>query len=74
MLLERAVRIEPATEGEALSAGESRRVVGMARVEVDITGELRRDVERELLINPWTGADCRRMAESVGIDVDIRLA
>lgn len=36
---------------------------------VDITGELRRDVERELLISPWTGADCRRMAASVGIDV-----
>jgi hypothetical protein len=36
---------------------------------VDITVELRRDVERELLISPWTGADCRRMAASVGIDV-----
>ena len=45
----------------------------MTRGGVDIKGELRRDVERELLINPWTGADCRRMAESVGIDVDIRL-
>lgn len=37
-------------------------------------GELRRDVERGLLISPCTGADCRRMAENVGIDVDIRLA
>ncbi len=46
----------------------------MARVGVDITGELRRDVERGLLSIPWTGADCRRKAESVGMDVDIRLA
>jgi hypothetical protein len=46
----------------------------MTRGGVDITGELRRDVERELLTSPWTGADCRRMAENVGIDVDIRLA
>jgi hypothetical protein len=46
----------------------------MARVRVDITGELRRDVERELLTNAWTGMDCRRMVESVGIDVGIRLA
>lgn len=45
----------------------------MTRVEVDITGELRRDVERELLTSPWTGKDCRRMEESVGIDVAIRL-
>lgn len=66
--------MEPATEGEALSVAESRWVTGMARRGVDITGELRRDVERELLISPCTGADCRRMAENVGIDVDIRLA
>jgi hypothetical protein len=46
----------------------------MTRVGVDITGELRRDVERELLASPWTGRDCRRMVESVGIDVGIRLA
>jgi hypothetical protein len=44
----------------------------MTRVAVDITGELRRDVEREFL-SPWTGRDCRRMEESVGIDVAIRL-
>jgi hypothetical protein len=74
LILERAVRTEPATEGEALSRAESRRVVGMTRVGVDITGELRRDVERELLASAWTGRDCRRMVESVGIDVGIRLA
>jgi hypothetical protein len=74
-MLERAVRREPATEGEALNAAESRQVVGMTRVGVDITGELRRrDVERELLTSPWTGRDCRRMEESVGMDVGIRLA
>ena len=49
-------------------------MAGMTRGGVDITGELRRDVERELLTSPWAGADCRRMAESVGIDVDIRFA
>jgi hypothetical protein len=69
LLLERAVRREPAAIGGALSAAESRWVVGMTGGGVDITGELRRDVERELLISPWTGADCRRMAASVGMDV-----
>ena len=51
-------------------------MAGMTRGGVDdITGELRRDVERELLTSPWAGADCRRIAaESVGIDVDIRFA
>lgn len=39
-----------------------------------MTGELTRDVERELLTSPWTGADCRRVEEErVGIEVDIRL-
>lgn len=46
----------------------------MTRVGVDITGELRRDAERELLTSPWTGRDCRRIVERVGIDVGIRLA
>lgn len=46
----------------------------MTRRGVEITGELARDVERELLIGPWTGADWRLMADSVGIEVDIRLA
>jgi hypothetical protein len=45
----------------------------MTRAGVDITGELRSDVERELLTSPWTGRDCRRLVESVGIDVGIRL-
>lgn len=31
-------------------------------------------MERELLTSPWTGRDCRRTAEGVGIDVGIRLA
>jgi len=46
----------------------------MTRVGVDITGELRRDEEREILTSSWTGRDCRRTVESVGIDVGIRLA
>jgi hypothetical protein len=46
----------------------------MARGGADIMGELTRDVDRELLTSPWTGADWRRVEESVGIEVDIRLA
>jgi hypothetical protein len=73
LLFERAVRAEPATDGGALGAVELRRVGGMTRGRVDITGELIRGVECELLVTPCTGTDWRRMEESAGME-DIRLA
>ena len=73
MLFERAVRAEPATDGGALGAVELRRVGGIARGMGDITGELIRGVEFELLVNPCAGIDWRRMEESAGMEVDIRL-
>jgi hypothetical protein len=45
----------------------------MTRGGVDITGERLRGVEWGLLTSPWKGADWRRVEESVGIEVDIRL-
>ena len=74
LLLERAVRAEPATDGGALGAIELRLVGGIAREMFDITGELIRGVVCELLVNPCTGTDWRRREESAGMEEDIRLA
>lgn len=73
-LFDRAVRAEPATDGGALGAVELRRVGGRTRGRVAITGELTRGEECELLGNPCTGTDWRRMEESAGMEVDVRLA
>lgn len=74
-MFERAVRAEPATDDGALGAVELRRVGGITRGRADITGELTRGVECELLVNPCTGTDWRRMEESAGMEVeDMRLA
>ena len=74
-MFERAVRAEPATDGGALGAVEMRRAGGITRGGVDISGELTRGVECELLVNSCTGTDWRRMEESAGMEVvDIRLA
>lgn len=72
LLLERAVRAELATDGGALSVVELRRGGGITRGVVDITGELIRGEDCELLVNPRTGTDWRRMDESAGME-DIRL-
>ena len=74
LLLERAVRAEPATDGGALSVVELRRGRGMTRGMVDITGELTRGEDCELLVNPCTGTDWRRIYEGAGMEEDIRLA
>jgi hypothetical protein len=74
LLLERAVRAEPATDGGALGAVELRLVGGITRERFDITGELIRGVVCELLVNPCTGTDWRRREESAGMEEDIRLA
>jgi hypothetical protein len=73
LLLERAVRAELATDGGALSVVELCRGGGIARGMVDITGELIRGEDGELLVNACTGTDWRRMDESAGME-DIRLA
>ena len=73
LLLERAVRAELATDDGALGAVELRRVGGITRGRVAITGDLIRGEEYELLVNPWAGTDWRRMEESAGMEEDIRL-
>lgn len=73
LLLERAVRAELATDDGALGAIELRRVGGITRGTVDITGDLIRGVEYELLVKPCAGTDWRRMEESAGMEEDIRL-